>query len=67
MILVSSLEGAAIQKLGLKEWNVFLLVLWIYKEFLAPVVSLFANSKNYLGFPISSEKVLCKLAQASNF
>ena len=36
------------------------------KNVVIPVISLLANSSNCLGVRISSEKVLCKLAQAAN-
>ena len=56
MILASSLEGAAIWKWGLKEWNVFIMRLRVYINYVVtPVVSLFANSNNCLGVRICSE------------
>ena len=38
----------------------------VTKRFVTPVISLFANSSSCLGVRISSEKGLCKLAQAAN-
>ena len=56
MILTSSFEGAAIEKPGLKEWNIALNRLGVYiKYFVTPVISMFANSNNCLGVRICSE------------